>query len=61
MPVPAAPAYLTSTYASKPGQKGGTLIAEDVTDIATHRQRLSTPDGYRSESCIHCGKRQVLR
>ena len=27
---PATPAYLNTTYASKPNQKGGTLIAEDV-------------------------------
>ena len=28
-------------------QKGGTLIAEEVTDWATHERRLSDPDGYR--------------
>jgi hypothetical protein len=33
MPSPAAPAYLTVTYASKPQQRGGTLIAEDVRDL----------------------------
>ncbi len=28
-------------------QKGGTLIAEDVTDHATHERRICDPDGYR--------------
>lgn len=36
-------------------QKGGTLIAEDVCDADTHRRRLADPDGYRPESCLHCG------
>ena len=57
MPVPAAPSYLTSTYASKPDQKGATLVAEDVTDIATHRERVVSADGYRPESCTHCGRK----
>lgn len=57
MLVPAAPAYLTSTYSSKPGIKGGTLIAEDVADVQAHRERLRSPDGYRPESCRHCGRR----
>lgn len=39
--------------------KGGTLIAEDVLDLATHRQRLADPDGYRPERCPRCGG-QVL-
>ncbi len=56
MPRPAAPAALTSTYASKPGQMGGTRIAEDVTDLATHRERARSPDGYRPARCPHCGR-----
>lgn len=34
---------------------GGTLIAEDVQDLATHRRRLADPDGYRPERCPRCG------
>lgn len=36
-------------------QKGGTLIAEDVHDLATHEQRLGEPDRYRPPACGHCG------
>jgi hypothetical protein len=35
--------------------KGGTLIAEDVMDLETHRRRLADPDGYRPEHCPRCG------
>jgi len=35
--------------------KGGTLIAEDVLDVATHLRRLADPDGYRPERCPRCG------
>lgn len=35
--------------------KGGTLIAEDVTDHATHQQRISDPSGYRPSRCPRCG------
>jgi hypothetical protein len=35
--------------------KGGTLIAEDVTDLATHQQRIGDPGGYRPSSCPRCG------
>jgi hypothetical protein len=35
--------------------RGGTLIAEDVQDLATHRRRLADPDGYRPERCPRCG------
>lgn len=35
-------------------QKGGTLIAEDVSDFATHLQRLADPDGYRPVCCLRC-------
>ena len=34
--------------------KGGTWIAEDVTDLATHEQRLGT-GGYRPARCPRCG------
>lgn len=35
--------------------KGGTLIAEDVVDLDTHRRRLADPDGYRPKACAKCG------
>jgi hypothetical protein len=35
--------------------KGGTLIAEDVLDLATHVRRLADPDGYRPDRCPRCG------
>jgi len=35
-------------------QKGGTIIAEDVTDLATHERRLCDPDGYRPAFCPRC-------
>lgn len=50
---PQAPKYLERPYPSS--QKGGTLIAEDVTDLETHEQRLSDPDGYRPPCCPRCG------
>jgi hypothetical protein len=37
--------------------KGGTLIAEDVHDLDTHRRRLADPDGYRIDRCPRCGCR----
>ena len=40
-------------------QKGGTLIAEDVTDPETHRRRLCHPDGYRPDECPSC-RHEVL-
>lgn len=50
---PPAPPYLTRRYPST--QKGGTLIAEDVTDLEAHRRRLCDTDGYRPPSCRRCG------
>jgi len=35
-------------------QKGGTIIAEDVTDRATHDRRICDPDGYRPAFCPNC-------
>lgn len=35
--------------------KGGTLIAEDVRDLAEHRRRLADPDRYRPAQCSRCG------
>ncbi|MBC8444945.1 MAG: hypothetical protein H8D77_02360 [Chloroflexi bacterium] len=51
---PALPACLITAYSSKPSQKGGTLIAEDVVDLADHRRRLWDPDAYRPSRCFHC-------
>jgi hypothetical protein len=36
-------------------QKGGTLIAEMVTDLATHLKFLCDPGTYRPKVCAHCG------
>lgn len=54
---PQPPDCLNRPYCARPGQKGGTLIAEDVLDVATHRRRLASPDGYRPTACPHCGQR----
>jgi hypothetical protein len=35
--------------------KGGTLIAEDVLDLAMHGRRIVDPDGYRPAQCPRCG------
>jgi hypothetical protein len=40
-------------------QKGGTIIAEDVTDRATHERRIYDPDGYRPAFCPNCGERTL--
>lgn len=50
---PPPPRYLEQCYPSS--QKGGTLIAEDVTDLKTHERRLGDPDGYRPARCPRCG------
>lgn len=50
---PAAEACLDRGYPSS--QKGGTLIAEDVGDLATHEQRLRCPGSYRPAKCRRCG------
>ena len=40
-------------------QKGGTIIAEDVTDRTTHDRRICDPDGYRPPFCPPCGERRL--
>ena len=50
---PQPPRYLQRRYAST--QKGGTLIARDVTDVETHERRVCDPDGYRPSCCPRCG------
>lgn len=37
-------------------QKGGTIVAEDVTDRATHDRRICNPDEYRPAFCPNCGE-----
>jgi hypothetical protein len=55
LPPPAPAACLDRPYPSS--QKGGTWIAEDVTDRDEHRRRLCDPDGYRLRECPHCHHR----
>ena len=69
LPPPQPPVCLERSYLSR-GIKGGTIIAEDVLDLKTHRSLLSDPDGYRPSSCwfcerekphAHCFRERVLR
>ncbi|MEI8257424.1 MAG: hypothetical protein WCJ30_17255 [Deltaproteobacteria bacterium] len=51
-PPPGAEACLDRPRPST--QKGGTLIAEDVGDLAAHLRRVRDPDGYRPGECAAC-------
>lgn len=51
-PPPPAEACLCSPYPSS--QKGGTVIAEHVTDLKMHEQLLGN-GGYRPSACPRCG------
>jgi hypothetical protein len=52
-PPPPEPARcLTLSRVSR--YKGGTLIAEEVHDLAEHRRRIADPDGYRPCECPRC-------
>jgi hypothetical protein len=53
LPPPDPAGCLLHCYPSS--QKGGTLIAEDVTDREAHEKRLCDPDGYRPARCPCCG------
>lgn len=53
LPPPDPAPCLDRVYPSS--QKGGTRIAEDVTDRAEHQRRLCDPDGYRPAHCPKCG------
>src|SRR4051812_43656196 len=44
-PPPEPEDCLTCSRASR--YKGGTLVAEEVLDLAAHLQRIADPDGYR--------------
>jgi hypothetical protein len=50
---PEAEACLCRRYSSS--QKGGTLIAAEVTSLEEHERRLQAPDLYRPEGCGRCG------
>ncbi len=51
---PAVAACLTAPYSSKPSQRGGTLIAEDVRDLEDHRHWVGLVDAYRPDRCASC-------
>jgi len=51
-PPPAAAPCLKRPRPSS--QKGGTLIAENVIDLVTHRRLVCDPDGYRPAECLNC-------
>ena len=57
---PQPPLCLTRSYASR-GIRGGTVIAEEVLDLDTHREWLLDPDHYRQcvSPCLRCGHRSV--
>jgi len=55
LPPPSPAPCLVRAYPSS--QKGGTLIAEHVTDRDEHRRRLRDPDGYRPQECFRCHHR----
>src|SRR6266542_269234 len=57
LPTPAGEACLVRQRASS--QKGGTIIAEDVTDRALHERRICDPDAYRPTFCPRCGDRTL--
>ncbi len=51
-----SPAVEACLYRLSPSsQKGGTLIAEDVHDLATHELRLEDAGSYRPAGCPRCG------
>ena len=52
VPPPREPLCLSRPYRSS--QKGGTLIAELVLDLAEHLRRLADPDSYRPSECPSC-------
>jgi len=54
---PRAAACLERPYSSS--QKGGTLIAEAVSDVELHRKLITDPDGYRPAACPRCGHSSV--
>lgn len=60
--LPPSPSYYEDCLIRlrSPTQKGGTLIAEEVTDHATHERCICDPDGYRRGIfCARCGGRRL--
>jgi hypothetical protein len=57
LPPPRVEACLVRLRSSS--QKGGTIVAEHVTDLATHERLICDPDGYRPAFCPRCGDRQL--
>ena len=57
LPPPSLEACLVRLRPSS--QKGGTIIAEDVTDRAAHDRRICNPDGYRPAFCPNCRGRTL--
>lgn len=60
LPPPPPPVCLTRSCSSRK-IKGGTVIAEDVRDLETHRKKLLDPDEYRSAigACSACGSKAL--
>jgi hypothetical protein len=52
MSPPPAPRCLEKPYPAS--QKGGTLIAEDITELDIHLELVADPDGYRPARCHRC-------
>ena len=57
LPPPEPEACLVRRRSSS--QKGGTIIAEDVTALAMHDRRICDPDGYRPPFCPNCGEKSL--
>lgn len=53
LPPPQAECSLEGSRQSR--YKGGTLIAEEVCELAEHLLRLADADGYRPSECARCG------
>ncbi len=53
------PVCLSTPYSSKPGQRGGTQIAEEVLDLETHRRWMGFINYYRPEQCGSCGSERL--
>jgi hypothetical protein len=52
--LPPPPAEKCLETSRKSSYLGGTLIAEDVHDLAEHQRRVSDADGYRPSACPRC-------
>jgi hypothetical protein len=52
--LPPPPAEKCLETSRKSSYLGGTLIAEDVHDLAEHQRRVADADGYRPPTCPRC-------